>query len=110
VAVKRGDIAIVTYGELGRPRPAVVVQADELGYETVTVLMCPITSEVTENLPIRPVLEPSSGSGLRLRSQIMTDKTLAVPRHRIRRAVGSLDAAAVDRLNRALLIVLGLAR
>jgi hypothetical protein len=39
----------------------------------------------------------------------MTDKALAVPRDRIRRVIGALDRAAVDRLDRALLVVFGLA-
>jgi mRNA interferase MazF len=107
--VKRGDVVIVTYGELGRPRPAVIVQADELGEATVSVLICPITSDVTENLPVRPMVQASPRSGLRLRSQIMTDKALAVPRDRIRRVVGALDRTAADRLDRALLVVFGLA-
>jgi len=107
--VKRGDIVIVTHGELGRPRPAVIVQADELGDETTTVLVCPITSEVTERLPVRPTVEASADSGLRLRSQIMSDKTLAVPRERVRRVLGSLDADSIDQLDRALIVVFGLA-
>jgi mRNA interferase MazF len=40
----------------------------------------------------------------------MTDKLLALRRDRIRRVVGRLDAKARDDLDRALLIVLGLAR
>jgi len=108
--VKRGDVVIVTYGELGRPRPAVIVQADELGEETTTVLVCPITSELTERLPIRPTVEADAGSGLRLRSQIMTDKTLAVPRGRIRRVLGALNSGSIDQIDHALLVVFGLAR
>jgi mRNA interferase MazF len=40
----------------------------------------------------------------------MTDKLLALPRERIRRVLGSIDTATSDRLDRALLVVLGLAR
>jgi mRNA interferase MazF len=109
MAVKRGDIVIVTQGELGRPRPAVIVQTDELGDATTTVLACPIRSELTDRLPLRPVVEADTGNGLRLRSQIMTDKLLAVGHNRIRRTIGALDDHALERLDRALLIVLGLA-
>ena len=49
--MKRGDVVIVAYGELGRPRPAVIIQADELGGATTTVVACPITSEIVEMLP-----------------------------------------------------------
>jgi mRNA interferase MazF len=108
--VKRGSVVIVAHGEFGRPRPVVVVQADELGNATTTVLVCPITSDVTERLPIRPAVEPNVGNGLRLRSQIMTDKMLALPRDRVRRSIGTIDAETLGRLDSALLTVLGLAR
>ncbi len=108
--MKRGNVAIVAHGEFGRPRPVVVVQADELGAGTTTVLVCPITSDVTEKLPVRPAVEPKVENGLRLRSQIMTDKMLALPRSRVRRVIGSIDSETTGRLNTALLIVLGLAR
>ena len=108
--MKSGDVVVVAHGELGRPRPAVIVQADELGDATTTVLVCPITSDVTEKLPIRPIDEADESNGLRIRSQIMTDKMLALRRTRLRRMLGSIDSEASDRLDRALLIVLGLAR
>jgi mRNA interferase MazF len=108
--VKRGDIVIVAYGELGKPRPVVIVQADELGEATMTVLACPITSEITEKLPLRPIVEASASNGLRVRSQIMTDRMLAVPRERVRQVIGALDSANADRVDAAMLLVLGLAR
>jgi mRNA interferase MazF len=110
VAVRRGDIAIVVHGELGRPRPVVVVQADELGDLTTTVLVCPISSEVADRLPVRPNIEPRAENGLRLRSQIMTDKLLALPRSHVRQVIGAIDSDTDSRLDIALLLVLGLAR
>lgn len=110
MALKRGDIAIVAQGELGRPRPVVIVQAGELGEMTTSVLACPITSTLMERLSIRPTLQPDGNSGLRVQSQIMTDKLFAARRDRIRRVIGALDAPTREQLDRALLIVLGLAR
>lgn len=107
--MKRGSVIIVAHGEFGRPRPAVVVQADELGDATTTVLVCPITSDLTEKLPIRPAVEPKAENGLRLRSQIMTDKMLALPRNHARRVIGTIDSETSGRLDTALLTVLGLA-
>jgi mRNA interferase MazF len=108
--VKRGDIVIVAYGELGKPRPVVIVQADELGEATMTVLACSITSEIAEKLPLRPIIDASESNGLRIRSQIMTDRMLAVPRERMRQVIGALDSANAGRLDAAILLVLGLAR
>ena len=108
--MKRGDIVIVAYGELGKPRPVVIVQANELGEATVTVLACPITSEIAEKLPLRPVIEATESNGLRVRSQVMTDRMLAVPRDRVRQIIGTLDSVNANRLDAAILLVLGLAR
>jgi len=110
MALKRGDIVIVTQGELGRPRPAVIVQTDELGETTTSALACPITTALTERLPVRPTVQPDANNGLRVLSQIMTDKLFAARRDRIRRVVGALDGPTLERLDRALLVVLGLAR
>jgi mRNA interferase MazF len=49
-------------------------------------------------------------SGLRLQSQIVTDKLVTLRRHRIRRVIGRIDAETSEKLDRALLLVLGLAR
>ena len=48
-------------------------------------------------------------TGLRVTSQIMTDKLLAIRRERIRRVIGKIDPETSAQLDRALLIVLGLA-
>lgn len=109
--MKRGDLVLmVAPGELGRPRPGIVVQADELGEIITTVLVCPLSSDIQQSWNLRPIVEPNAGNGLRIRSQIMTDKTLALRRDRIKRVIGRLDAETRDALDRALLIVLGLAR
>jgi mRNA interferase MazF len=109
--VKRGDVVLlVAQGDMGKPRPGVIVQADELGDTTNSILVCPMSSDITEFHQIRPVVEPSTTNGLRLRSQIMTDKINALRRDRIRRVVGSLDDETSARLNSALFLVLGLTR
>jgi mRNA interferase MazF len=108
--VKRGDvILIVAPGDLGKPRPGVIVQADELG-GAATILVCPLTSEITARLPIRPLIEPRPGNGLHLRSQIMTDKVIPLRRDRVRRVLGTLDTETQEALDNALLLVLGLTR
>jgi mRNA interferase MazF len=110
MAVKRGDVVLmVAPGDLGKPRPGVVVQSDELGDSTSTVLICPMSSDIQTSPRLRPVVEPSATNGLRIQSQIMTEKLMPVRRDRIRRVLGSLDPLSVDQLDRALLVVLGLA-
>jgi mRNA interferase MazF len=109
--VKRGDVVLVVVpSELGRPRPGVVVQADEFNEGLSTVFICPVSSDLQEDLPLRPMIEARPSSGLRLRSQIMTDKMIALRRDRVRRVIGRIDRETSENLDRALLVVLGLAR
>lgn len=109
--MKRGDVVLaVVPSDLGRPRPGVVVQADEFNKDLSTIFVCPISSDIQEGLPLRPTIEAKQSNGLRLRSQIMTDKMVALRRDRIRRIIGRLDSETSQKLDRALLVVLGLAR
>jgi len=109
--VKRGDVVLVVVpSELGRPRPGVVVQAEEFNEELSTVFICPVSSDLQERLPLRPMIEANPSNGLRLRSQIMTDKMVALRHERVRRVIGHIDAETFEKLDRALLVVLGLAR
>jgi mRNA interferase MazF len=109
--MKRGDVALVVVpSELGRPRPGVIVQADEFNKDLSTIFICPISSDVQERLPLRPIIEAKPSNGLRLRSQIMTDKMIALRHDRIRQVIGRIDSKTSEQLDRALLIVLGLAQ
>ena len=109
--MKRGDVVLmVAPGDFGKPRPGVIVQGDELGDDTTTVLVCPMSSDIRDSPRLRPIVEPNDKNGLRIRSQIMTEKVIPIRRDRIRRILGSLDLNSVDQLNGALLLVLGLAR
>jgi mRNA interferase MazF len=109
--MKRGDVVLVLmYGDVAKPRPAVVVQSDQLNEVATTVLVCPMSSDVREPGIVRPIVEPDEANGLRVRSQIMTDKLSALRRDRIRRTLGALDTHALERLERAMLIVLGLTK
>jgi mRNA interferase MazF len=109
--ITRGDVVLmVVPSDLGRPRPGVVVQGDNFTTGLSTVFICPVSSDLQDRLPLRPVIEVAPGNGLRLRSQIMTDKLVALRRDRIRRVIGRIDAETSEQLDRALLLVLGLAR
>jgi mRNA interferase MazF len=109
--VKRGDVVVmVAPGDIGKPRPAIIVQADELGPDVMSFLLCPMSSEIQELNYARPVFEPSEENGLRSRSQVMVDKMIALQRERIHRTIGHISQREREQLDRALLVVLGLAR
>lgn len=109
MAVKRGDVVLmVAAGDLGKPRPGVIVQGDELGDRTTTILICPMSSDIRESPRLRPVVEPDADNGLRVGSQVMTEKLTPIRRDRVRRVLGALDSGALETVDRALLLVLGL--
>jgi mRNA interferase MazF len=99
---------MVAPGELGKPRPAIVVQAEGFGDDPLTVIVCPVSSHVVGAPRLRPIVEPSAKNGLRRRSQVMTDKLIALRKERIRQTIGALEEEVCEDLDRALLIVLGL--
>jgi mRNA interferase MazF len=109
--ITRGDVVLmVVPSDLGRPRPGIIVQADELTADFSTILVCPLSSDIQDKPLLRPLVEAAPDNGLRLRSQIMADKLVALRRDRVRRVIGRIDAETSERLDRALLLVLGLAR
>src|SRR3981189_2501582 len=100
--MRRGDVVLVVVpSELGRPRPGVIVQADEFNEALSTLFICPVSSDLQERLPLRPIIEAKPSNGLRLRSQIMTDKMIALHHDRIRRVIGHMDMETSDAPTRA---------
>ena len=106
--MKRGDVALVVLqGEMGKPRPGVIVQADELDH-LASVIVCPMSSDILRTSNTRPIVTPTPENGLRVATQIMTDKMNSIRRDRVRRVIGALDTTAREALDSALLVVLGL--
>lgn len=108
--MRRGDIVTAAAGSGygGKPRPAVIVQSDDFP-ATGSVAVCLLTSDEIDAPLFRLDLVPTEGNGLKSPSWIMVDKVVAVRRDKIGRRIGSLAAEDVVRLNRALLVFLGLA-
>lgn len=107
--MQRGDLVTVSLqGDYGKPRPALVVQSDLLD-DLESVIVCPITSDIRHAGAFRVLLEPGLGNGLRLISQVMVDKPMTVPRTKVGAPFGHLDAHAMKAVERALLVVMGLA-
>jgi len=106
--VRRGDLVTVALqGEQGKPRPALVVQADRFADLTgVTVL--PITGTLLDAPLLRVEVEPSARNGLAKRSQIMVDKPQTPPRGKVGAVIGRLDDATMLAVSRALALFLGL--
>ena len=107
--MSRGDLVIVAApGDSGTPRPVVVVQSNAIPESHVSVVICPMTSELAE-ADFRITIEPAPETGLRVRSQVMADKPVTIRRERIGRRIGQLRSSDLARLNVALALVMGLA-
>lgn len=108
--MRRGDVVTVAAaGDYGKPRPAVIVQTDAFPENHASVVVCPMTSEVTDASDFRVMVDPTPENGLRIRSQVMADKPVTIRRGRIGRPIGRLGIEEMARLNVALAFVMGLA-
>ena len=107
--MKRGQVVVYAgLGDYGKARPALIVQSDVFNETHASVVVCPITSDLTDTEFFRPTIEPSRSNGLKKRSQAMVDKVTAVRRDRIAKSIGRLTAAELIRVDRALRIWLDL--
>ena len=111
VILQRGLIVTVAATGMysGKPRPAVVVQANRWlqGHPSVTV--CPITSTLLDAPLVRIPVTPNPRNGLTKASQLMTDKIFTVPTTSIGAVVGVLDSDRLSALDLALRAWLDLA-
>lgn len=107
--MKRGDlVTVVLQGDQGKPRPALVVQADRFA-DLAGVTVLPITGMLIDAPLLRVMVEPTAENGLTKRSQIMVDKPQTPPRGKLGPVFGHLDDATLLSVNRASAVFLGLA-
>ncbi len=107
--MKRGEVWTVSgAGCAGKPRPAVIVQDDRFD-ATASVTVCVFTTDETEAPLFRLAVAPSDRDRLSSVSRLMVDKLTTVSKDRIGERIGRLDDADVVRLNRAIVVFLGLA-
>lgn len=107
--MKRGDVVVVALqGDLGKPRPAVVVESDLLA-PADNILVCPGTSHLVEGSTKRRLLvEPDATNGLRQLTQFQVDRLIAPRRDKCGSVIGRLDEQAMAQLDGLLAAILGL--
>ncbi|MGB8387233.1 type II toxin-antitoxin system PemK/MazF family toxin [Mycobacterium sp.] len=108
--MRRGDIytAAARGAYSGKPRPVVVIQDDRFD-ATASVTVVSFTTSDVEAPLLRIPVYPSDTTGLAETSRLMVDKVTTVPRTSLTRQVGRLSGGDLIRLDRALLVFLGLA-
>lgn len=106
--MKRGDIVTVALqGDLGKPRPALIVQSDFFDQHPSVVIL-PITSETRDTPLFRFTIEPTKKNGLTKKSQVMIDKVQSVAREKLRARFGKVLDTELLEIERLLALFLGL--
>ena len=108
--MRRGEIWTVAGGKdyAGKPRPAVILQ-DHRFSKTGSITICAFTTDPTDAPLFRLRVEPTQSNGLRSPCRLMVDKITTVPKARLGAHVGRLADEDMVRVNRAVLVFLGIA-
>ena len=113
MVVKKGDIFFadlspVIGSEQGGVRPVVVIQNDVGNKYSPTVIVAAITSQINKaKLPTH--VEIRAGEhGLNKDSVILLEQLRTVDKRRLKERVGRMDEEAMEKVNEALVISLGI--
>jgi mRNA interferase MazF len=106
----RGEIWTASGGPdyAGKPRPVLIVSSS-LFQDLGSVAVCLFTTRIEEAMAVRPLIQPDGGNGLRADSQLMIDKVTSVAKSKLGERVGVLSDQDMIKVNRSLMLYLGLA-
>jgi mRNA interferase MazF len=108
----RGDIVIIAQKGAyeGKPRPAIIIQNEQLIDTHPSILVCLVTGsdEAASGAFYRIPVEPTSANGLKKASIIQADRIVTVRIANLGQVIGRLDEATTGRLNTALALFQGL--
>ena len=108
--MKRGEVWTVAGGGdyAGKPRPAVILQDNRFD-ATESITICIFTTNPIDAPLFRIPFEPNDRNGLRTSCRLMADKITTVSKKKLRSRIGQLEDEDMVRVNRAILVFLGLA-
>ena len=113
--LRRGDVVRVRLdpiegSEQSGERPALVVSPDLINEHSPVILVAALTSRRTERLyPFEAIIDPPEG-GVSQRSKVMLMQLRAVDKRRIVGRYGSVGQEALERIDSALRIAVGLTK
>ena len=106
----RGNfVTVAMQGDFGKPRPALVIQADQFSEHAIATVL-PVTSTLVAAPLLRVTVQPSPENGLQKPSQVMVDKAITVKRDKLGPAFGRIDPNAMVEVERCLVVFLGIAK
>jgi mRNA interferase MazF len=108
--MNRGEVWIASAGQdyAGKPRPVIIVQSSRFD-ALASVTVCPCTTDPTDAPLFRLAIAPSAANGLKDPSRLMADKITTIPKTKLGAKIGELSDEDILRLDRAILVFLGLA-
>jgi mRNA interferase MazF len=108
--MRRGEIWTVGGAKdyAGKPRLVVIIQDDSFD-ATDSITICAFTTDPTEAPLFRLAVEHNDRNGLLAPCRLMVDKITTAPKSKAGAKIGRLDDEDILRLNRAVVLFLGLA-
>lgn len=107
--MKRGDIVVLNLGgNIGKPRPALVIQNDILNNNLQTTIVIPFSSDIQPAETFRYTILASESTGLTGDSQLMIDKVSQIPIEKVQKVIGVINKKQMNEVEARLLAVLGI--
>jgi mRNA interferase MazF len=113
VRPRRGEVYLVNFdptlgAEIQKPRPALIVQNDIANRHSAITIVAAITSQFDDLLyPTEVLIRPPEG-GLKTDSVALLNQIRSIDKQRLVRRLGTLKPESMDRVDRAILISMGL--
>ncbi|WP_375680531.1 MULTISPECIES: type II toxin-antitoxin system PemK/MazF family toxin [unclassified Bartonella] len=102
-------VTIAIQGDFGKPRPALIIQANQFSEHTsMTVL--PITSTLVDAPLLRITIQPNAKNGLQKPSQVMIDKIMTVRCEKVSPVFGFIHVDKMVEIERCLAVFLGIVK
>ena len=106
--INRGEIWSVAWaGFAGKPRPALVIQAEEYRL-TDTDILALITTTESEASTLRLPIKAEESNGLQQDSFICLDKLMATPLANLGKCYGKVSDEIMQEVNERLIKILGI--
>ncbi len=115
VAPRRGQVYLVAFdptrgAAIRRTRPAVIIQNDIANRWSAITIVAALTSRFEEPLYPTEVLITRGEGGLQVDSVALLNQIRSIDKARLIHALGAVTSETMERIDRALILSLGLAR
>jgi mRNA interferase MazF len=113
VRPRRGEVYLVNFdptlrAEIQKTRPALILQNDVANRHSAITIVAAITSQFDQPLyPTEVLIHPPEG-GLRTDSVALLNHIRSIDKQRLVRRLGTLKPETMERVDRAILISMGL--